>query len=231
MNIKKTLLVLVLLGTGFTELPANASPLDLAQNLAPQTTDFSVSYFDNSGQPVGSGAFSYANEGTHCIELVPINTCSRNPPGWDNITVTHYLNGFSGNLLGQSLYLGAESWWADTATSQLPGYVARERSGRGFITYNLLFLGDPFSGYPYQMSMGISSVSDTAADGTWFMSIASSNFGLTTGTWTARSTPDPISIPTPETEPLAGLASFAALGFATILKRKLAQNATNQKNT
>jgi|GEM_PF-5862025 len=178
------------------------------------STNFSLSFLDNSGQQVGYSQFSYADSGVTCV---PTNTnpvaCTSgsNPPGSNEIFVTHALTSFSTTIYGETLNIlpNQWNWWADPTTSQQPGETLGDSSNISitFYTNEWYFHGTFLLAYP-ALDLKFSSASDTSGSGTWQL------FGEAilprSGTFTANALPEPSTI----------LGSITAMGLGAALKRR-----------
>jgi hypothetical protein len=190
------------------------------------STSFSLKFLNDSGQQVGSGAFSYEDNKIICVEATSDPTAC-NPPGGSppnkEIFVSNALNSFSATISGVKFRQSYIAWWADPARNQKAGYQNRASRYRSFdidIRYGrwLFTTGN----WPYPdpvISITIDPTSDTlSGKGTW-LAYLSNNIddvsGLGSGTFIA--TNRAIAVP----EPLTLLGSMTALGFGAAFKRRM----------
>ena len=99
------------------------------------STSFSLKFINDSGQQVGSGAFSYEDNKIICVEATSDPTAC-NPPGGSppnrEIFVSNALNSFSATISGLNFRQSSIAWWADPSGSQKAGYQNRASRYRSF---------------------------------------------------------------------------------------------------
>jgi hypothetical protein len=188
------------------------------------STSFSLKFLNDSGQQVGSGAFSYEDNKIICVEATSDPTAC-NPPGGSppnkEIFVSNALNSFSATISGVKFRQSYIAWWADPARNQQAGFQYRSPLiGPSYPTFSIAYGGWGFDSGNYMfpfpaISIKIDPTSDTLlGTGTW-SAVLSGTTSLGSGTFVATNTA--IAVP----EPLTLLGSITALGFGMAFKRRM----------
>jgi hypothetical protein len=174
---------------------------------------FNLSFFDNSGNQVGTGTF------TDTENTVPVcfptsndpNACSGQPWAGPHVDVTHVVDNFSVYFPGEGGGLsGGTQWYYDPSTGQEPGSIYSDRYGP-HATYGFVFQQN--SEIIENFGMGFSQATPTLATGSWNYTIQAkygSFFYSGSGTFIATSVPEPLNV----------LGASIGLGLILRLKRK-----------
>ena len=171
------------------------------------TIGYDLRFFNDSGNEVGLGEFSYDPDTTTCIPEIPIDESCQ----FSGLLVTTELTDFSANISGTEWRLrdsAGQHWW-DEATSTVKG-ASITRSG--ILLQDQWFFGDQF------FAENLLAMSGTSG-GSWIQVLDTTNF--LSGTWTAQlqSTTSPGGQIVPE--PLTILGAGVAIGFGAFFKKKL----------
>jgi hypothetical protein len=187
----------------------NAIAIEPAQ--AANIKEWQIDFFDEAGELVGEGSFSYDLDTETFVSTEP--DFLSEPEGF---FVQAALESFSAEILGETWNLGDQpgnvTWWADSANQ--PGQQSFHRSPEPFIN-DFWFFGDQFFGEEQFAMYDIEMISKTLWVGDWVQAIATSgteDFGK----WAA--TLSTSTIPIPEPASLFGL--IAVFGFGVLFPQK-----------
>ena len=193
------------------------------------STNFSLSFLNDSGQQVGSGQFSFdENSPGTCVS----NNGPFPPPGGCQSPFGHLIpnviNSISVNVSGVTISDFAKetplNWWASGSTQQVGAYYA-DKSTFYIIDkeWNLAIRENYINSRPNTaLNLSFNPVSDTLGTGTWsgyttkpLPLFPGDPTGITTslgsGTFIATALPEPLNI----------LGCMTVLGLGVVLKRKL----------
>ena len=168
-----------------------------------------LDFFDNDGDNVGFGEFSYDPDTTTTFDIFP--------PLGGSVTVNTALESFEATILGIEQDVSLDKWWTPNDPVATRG-ITQFRGGAG--VSDRWFSGDPFFGNGSFVMEGRST--ETTGGGDWSLFFLDNSldppfFGAT-GTWIA--TVRPAVSPEPIPEPLTILASATAACTIPVLKRE-----------
>ncbi len=174
------------------------------------TIGYDLKFFNNSGNEVGLGEFTYDPDTSICIPEIPIDEFCE----FGGLSIATELTNFSVNILGTQWKLNdraGQLWW-DEQLSTVKGAFAR--GGNISISNQWLFGDQVFAGTFLDMD-GIEGQSG----GIWRQDLNFNNF--VEGTWIAelKDTTSPGGHVVPE--PLTLLGAGFAIGFGAFFKSKL----------
>jgi len=123
-----------------------------SNSLAAAPVNWQLTFFDNSGQLVGNGQFSYDPEMTDCIALRNGGNCGSSPILYDAMEVHTKIDALSINV--SNIDWGDRSsgnlWWSDPSIPVAPGWQSNLRSGISTHENQWLFAsGDPSGQHQY----------------------------------------------------------------------------------
>ncbi|MDY7023569.1 MAG: PEP-CTERM sorting domain-containing protein [Cyanobacteriota bacterium] len=179
---------------------------------ATNVESWTIDYFDDSGELVGEGGFSYNLDTESFIETFIGETTE--PEGF----FVQAEVSFSAEVLGETWSVPGKTWWADP-TGGLPGQQIFRRSPRPSISSGSWLFGDPFFGIEQLWMSSMEMISETVWEGSWSLSVAEDSTGpgfFGSGTWVATLETPTESVPEPAT--LFGL--IAVFGFGLLTPRK-----------
>jgi len=173
---------------------------------------FNLSFFDNSGNQVGTGTFTDTeNTDPVCFSTSnDPNACSGQPWAGSHVDATHVVDNFSVYFPGEGGGLsGGTQWYYDSSNGQQPGSIAYSQYGPNYLGGSF-FLQRDLHGTPPQFRMDFTGSTKAFATGTFLLSRAYAT--PLYGSFTAIN----ISVP----EPLNILGASIGLGLILGLKRK-----------
>ncbi|MGK7940771.1 MAG: PEP-CTERM sorting domain-containing protein [Crocosphaera sp.] len=171
---------------------------------------YTLSFFDNSGEKIGSGWFSYDTSSSTCIQTLPFGDSCDPFELRNGFFVKTELTDFSANISGTEWTLNDRSgqlWWDDENENELGAVREAIASRSGIFTRNQWFFGDQFFNQYFLSIRGQSG-------GSWTQGLDYSDYKY--GTWTASVVPEPLTI----------LGVATAIGFGTFFKLKLNRSST-----